>query len=63
MNEQEHKERHIELHKALDELLADFISHTEGSLGKTTIMELIEWSHRQTISPTPEPETPEPERE
>lgn len=56
MNEQEHRERHIELHKSLDELLADFISHTEVLSSKATISELVEWSYLQTVSPTPEPE-------
>lgn len=27
MNDQEHKQRHIELHAALDELLADYFTH------------------------------------
>ena len=47
----EHIKRHKELHKNLDELVADFISHTEKLLSKTTIMELMEWSYKQTIEP------------
>jgi len=54
MNEKEHKQRHVELHKALDELLADFISHTTFLPSKTTIFELMRWSHQQTIKPTKE---------
>jgi hypothetical protein len=50
-----HKQRHIELHGALDELVADFIAH--GKIGEhrpseTTVMELMKWSHQQTQDPT-----------
>lgn len=50
MDTEEHRQRHIELHCALDELFADFI--TEGG-GRTTntILDLIKWSQKQTISP------------
>jgi hypothetical protein len=48
----EHKARHVELHKSLDELLADFIGHTGGLPSQTTVMELIEWSYQQTQNPT-----------
>jgi hypothetical protein len=53
MTLEEHKERHIQLHKQLDELVADFISVTEKLPSKHTIMELMEWSHQQTINPEP----------
>ena len=58
MTPEEHRQRHIELHQMLDELVADFIGH--GALGKnfpsrTTIMELMAWSRRQTICPDPLP--------
>ena len=46
----EHKIRHIELHKALDELFADFIRHGNGRTGNT-IMDLIMWSFKQTENP------------
>lgn len=49
---EQHKERHEFLHKCFDELLADFITHTEHLPSKTTILTLLEWSHQQTISPT-----------
>jgi hypothetical protein len=53
---EEHRQRHIELHKMLDELIADFIAH--GEIGthlpsKTSVMELMMWSHQQTINPEP----------
>ena len=52
MTKEEHKQRHIKLHENLDELIGDYISQTKKMLSKTTIMELIEWSHQQTIEPT-----------
>jgi len=51
MNNEEHRQRHIELHRSLDELLADWIGNTEGLPSTSTIMELIEWSHSQTEGP------------
>ena len=48
----DHKARHVELHRSVDELVADFIRHTERLPSKTTVMELLEWSHGQTINPT-----------
>ena len=50
--EQTHKERHEFLHKCFDELLADFINHTQGLPSRTTLMDFMEWSHSQTIKPT-----------
>ncbi len=47
-----HKERHIELHKMLDELVADMVTHTSMLPSKTTVMELMQWSHEQTKKPT-----------
>ena len=48
---EEHIERHIQLHKSLDELIADFIGHTGKLPSKTTILELMQWSFEQTINP------------
>ncbi len=53
MTQQEHKEhieRHQELHKVFDELLADFIQHAEGRLS-CTIEQLMRWSYEQTREP------------
>jgi len=50
MEEAEHIERHKKLHQSLDELFADFISYAGGRTGNT-ILELINWSHAQTIKP------------
>jgi hypothetical protein len=53
MTDQEHIERHIELHSNLDELIADWISQEEvRSFLDRPIKELLEWSYTQTIKPT-----------
>lgn len=48
----EHTDRHKELHKCLDELVADFITYTNKLPSKTSLLELMKWSHEQTINPT-----------
>jgi len=48
---EEHIKCHKRLHNALDELLADFINHTEKLPSKTTLIEFLEWSQSQTINP------------
>jgi hypothetical protein len=58
LTEEEHRQRHIELHNSLDELFADFITHqpiTEGGFLQRPIIDLIEWSHSQTINPESNP--------
>jgi len=52
MDKEKHKQIHIELHKRLDELLADYISHTEKLLSKSTLLEVMKWSFQQTKNPT-----------
>jgi len=52
---EEHKARHVELHKALDELVADFIRHTGGMPSRTTLTDLMGWSWTQTLNPTEVP--------
>ncbi|MFA5174728.1 MAG: hypothetical protein WC438_06100 [Candidatus Pacearchaeota archaeon] len=52
MEKEEHIKRHIELHKSLDELVADYIKCTEKILGHTSIIELMIWSADQTKKPT-----------
>ena len=47
-----HKEMHEELHNYFDMLVADFITHTGNLPSKTTVMELMKWSHEQTLDPT-----------
>jgi len=51
MNKKMHIQRHKELHKALDELLADYINNTKNSLNETTIMDLVKWSAKQLKNP------------
>ncbi len=54
MTESEHKQKHIELHKALDELFADFITHHSGcsKFTQMPVMKLITWSAEQAENPT-----------
>ena len=47
---------HKMLHQGLDELIADYLTCNYGKTpGQTTVAELMQWSHQQTI----EPDTPE----
>lgn len=50
-----HRERHEVLHRALDELVADWVTHTEGLPSQNSVMELMSWSHQQTLNPTEKP--------
>ncbi len=52
MIKEKHIERHKELHAALDELMADWLTHTKCLPSKNTVMDLAAWSHQQTIEPT-----------
>jgi hypothetical protein len=55
MTHEEHIQRHKDLHAKLDELAADFIMHTGKLPSRTTLTELMTWSHEQTQNPTPFP--------
>lgn len=63
MTKEEHRQRHQELHSALDELIADWINHGGGAqpdehgriVSGKPIEELLRWSHRQTTEPDHEP--------
>ena len=48
---EEHARKHKELHRSLDELAADYIRITGKLLDETNILELLEWSNRQTTNP------------
>ncbi len=50
MTTKEHIKVHQKLHESLDELFADFITHGHGRT-TNTILDLINWSHMQTIQP------------
>ena len=52
LSREDHIKRHKELHKSLDELVADFIDHTKQMPSQITLMEFMNWSCDQTISPT-----------
>ncbi len=46
-----HIKRHQELHTSLDELVADFISHTSNLPSKTSLLDFMDWSFHQTYNP------------
>jgi len=48
---EEHKQRHAELHAALDELVADWLTQTGQYPSKATVFEVMKWSHKQTLDP------------
>jgi hypothetical protein len=57
---EQHRQRHIELHHALDELFADFIRHAPRrrfAFLDMPVRELMEWSQQQTIEPTGDDES------
>jgi hypothetical protein len=48
----EHRARHVLLHKMLDELAADYFSHVREAMpSNTTLTQLMKWSYAQTIDP------------
>lgn len=50
---EEHQQRHVALHQAVDELLADYITHNPGqSILTIPLLELLAWSAQQTRHPT-----------
>lgn len=51
MTHEEHRQRHIALHEALDELVADWFSQTSAVTG-TPVWDLVLWSKQQTVNPT-----------
>ena len=52
MNKKEHRLKHVALHQALDELLADYLLITGKMLSNSTIYDVMKWSNQQTIKPT-----------
>lgn len=54
IDDDEHRARHVALHRAFDELLADFLAHHPDALpSETSVLELVQWSAEQVIKPTP----------
>jgi len=51
---EDHKARHAFLHQYFDELVADFILHTGKLPSRTTVLELMQWSDQQKVSPAEE---------
>lgn len=49
---EQHRQRHKELHHALDELVADWLVETEGLPSECSVMELLAWSYEQTVVPS-----------
>lgn len=52
---EEHLRRHKALHEDLNELVADFITHTGRLPSYTFLVDFMKWSYSQTIDPTEEP--------
>lgn len=61
MTIEEHRRRHLELHRAFDELFADYIKHHPDQVKflDMPLRQLLEWSHTQTILPDGHPEAEE----
>jgi hypothetical protein len=52
MDRIEHIKVHKRLHKALDELVADWITNTKCLPSKNMVLDLMKWSHTQLTEPT-----------
>lgn len=48
MTDAEHYQKHRELHKYLDELVADWIQSTGNRPSEYTVLALMQWSATQT---------------
>ena len=44
-------EHYTKLHNSLLSLVADMVSSTKAHLTEVSVMDLINWSHEQTITP------------
>lgn len=52
MNDYQHIRIHKKLHKNFDQLVDDFIIQTKKLPSHTTILELMQWSSNQCVTPT-----------
>lgn len=52
MTHEEHRERHQLLHRELDELFADWITHDTTASIHREVIDFIRWSNEQTKEPT-----------
>lgn len=48
----QHKRRHVELHRNLDELVADWIWVTGNIPSDSSVMDLMQWAFEQTKTPS-----------
>lgn len=48
---EKHKQRHLELHKALDQLVADYMDNTHNLPSNIKLTDLMSWSFEQTKNP------------
>lgn len=46
-----HRARHRYLHRMLDELVADWIRHTDGRPSKNSVLDLMKWANGQRDNP------------
>jgi hypothetical protein len=59
MTPEQHQLEHVRLHRALDELLACYLSENSGLNGQPRgsihdeIFVLVKWSHEKTLHPSP----------
>ena len=51
MDKKEHIKWHMEAHSWLDRLIADYLGHTGKTLRETDLLDLLSWSHKQTVNP------------
>jgi hypothetical protein len=52
---EQHRQEHLRLHEALDQLMADFFRITGKRPSTSTVGELMRWSYEQTQNPTVPP--------
>ena len=52
MSREAHIQRHKELHRNLDELVADMITETNLFPSQMSVLDLMKWSSQQMINPT-----------
>jgi hypothetical protein len=54
LTEEEHRQAHVKLHVALDELFADYIAHhpNQSNFLDMRLGDFIMWSSEQTVKPT-----------
>jgi hypothetical protein len=56
MTPEQHQAEHVRLHRAVDELLACYLTETRRDSGRgsvhNTILQLLTWSHEKTMQPS-----------